>query len=85
MNNAFRVDFEGFVDSRLDFIDKGLFANPEHMALQAKLNALESTMKKKFDADIDSLDEGFMELLTLCQRTAYQQGFKDGITFMAGS
>lgn len=85
MNSALRADFADFVEHRLDFIDKKLFANPEHIALEAKLKTLESAVSKKFDTDIGSLDDGFMELLALCQRATYRQGFMDGLSFMASS
>ena len=83
MNSELQADFADFVERRLDFVGKGLLTNPEHEALTRKLDALKSTVSKKFDSDIDGLDDGFFELSTLYQRASYRQGFKDALRLMA--
>lgn len=83
--STLQADFADFVERRLDFVGKQLLTNPEHIALEKKLDSLKSAVSKKFDTDIDRLDDGFFELSALYQRASYRQGFKDGITFMASS
>lgn len=70
-----QADFANFIERRLDFVGKQLLTNPEHIALTRKLDALKSTVSKKFDTDIDSFDDGFFELSALYQRASHRQGY----------
>ena len=87
MSYSLGSDFQAFIDSRLDYAGRRLKDNAdykrEHDNIENATQELLAAMSPKMALTLSDIDDSYLEIITICERASYKQGFKDALRLSA--
>ncbi|MBR1438907.1 MAG: hypothetical protein IJ587_10270 [Synergistaceae bacterium] len=83
MNYSLGSDFQAFIDSRLDCVGHRLKNNADYKRkndnIENATQELLAAMSPKMAFTLSDIDDSYLEIITICERASYRQGFKDAL------